>query len=85
MRPFLIFLIRAYQVASYPLKAAGGGSCCRFVPTCSHYAIEALRTHRLGRALSLILRRLGRCHPWGGWGYDPVPTATWQKISLPQR
>ncbi|MFQ3670953.1 MAG: membrane protein insertion efficiency factor YidD [Verrucomicrobiia bacterium] len=85
MRQLLILLIRIYQVVSFPLKAASGGSCCRFTPTCSQYAIDALRTHSVLRALTLTLRRLGRCHPWGGWGYDPVPGATWQKAPLPQR
>ncbi|GAB4249315.1 MAG: membrane protein insertion efficiency factor YidD [Candidatus Methylacidiphilales bacterium] len=84
MRLFLVYLIRLYQVVSYPFKAATGGSCCRFTPTCSHYAIEALQTHGVFRGLPLILKRLGRCHPWGGWGYDPVPGTTWQKLSLPQ-
>ena len=46
---------------------------CRFQPTCSHYALEALNRHPLHRALPLILRRLLRCHPWGGHGFDPVP------------
>ncbi|MFD1626663.1 membrane protein insertion efficiency factor YidD [Azospirillum griseum] len=46
---------------------------CRFQPTCSHYAIEALERHGAIRGSWLTLRRLGRCHPWGGSGYDPVP------------
>jgi putative membrane protein insertion efficiency factor len=85
MNRLLIAAIRFYQVASYPLKAAAGGSCCRFTPTCSHYGIEALRKHGALRGTVLILRRLGRCHPWGGWGYDPVPEAQWERVSLPQR
>lgn len=55
------------------LGPLGGG--CRFEPTCSRYAIDALKTHPLHRALFLICRRIGRCHPWGGSGYDPVPPA----------
>jgi len=46
---------------------------CRFLPTCSAYALEALRRHGAARGLSLSLRRLLRCHPWGGSGCDPVP------------
>ena len=46
---------------------------CRFTPTCSQYAIEAIEKHGPVRGLWLALRRLLRCHPWGGSGYDPVP------------
>lgn len=46
---------------------------CRFTPTCSQYAIEALQKHGPFRGLYLTVRRLLRCHPWGGSGYDPVP------------
>lgn len=46
---------------------------CRFTPTCSQYAIEALRRHGPLRGSLLTLRRLARCHPWGGSGFDPVP------------
>lgn len=48
---------------------------CRFVPHCSHYATEAWRIHGIWRALPMILRRIARCHPWGGSGYDPVSPA----------
>ena len=65
----LIALVRGYQLAISPLL----GSTCRFRPTCSHYMIEALRTHGPARGLWLGLRRIARCHPWGGHGYDPVP------------
>ena len=66
--PFLI-LVKGYQrfiSPSFP-------STCRFQPTCSHYAIEALETHGLLRGVWMALKRIGRCHPWGGSGYDPVP------------
>ena len=66
--PFIL-LIRAYQVTLSPLM----GGQCRFRPTCSEYAIEAYRIHNPLRASWLTLRRLARCHPFGGHGYDPVP------------
>ena len=65
----LILLVRFYQVCISPLKPPS----CRFTPTCSQYAIEALRKHGPLRGLYLTVRRILRCHPWGGSGYDPVP------------
>lgn len=65
----LIALVRAYQLTLRPFL----GRQCRFVPTCSDYAIDALRTHRPLKALRLTARRLGRCHPFCEGGYDPVP------------
>jgi putative membrane protein insertion efficiency factor len=49
------------------------GRNCRFHPTCSAYALEAIETHGIARGYVLALKRVGRCHPWGGAGYDPVP------------
>jgi len=49
------------------------GRQCRYLPTCSHYGLEALQIHGPVNGSWLILRRLARCHPWGGQGYDPVP------------
>ncbi|HMJ04720.1 MAG TPA: membrane protein insertion efficiency factor YidD [Chthoniobacterales bacterium] len=69
------FLIRAYQVTISPALSwlGGPGSGCRFEPTCSRYFLEAVETHGVLRGSWLGLRRLGRCHPWGGKGHDPVP------------
>lgn len=60
------------QVYRYGLSPCLPKSC-RFEPTCSTYAHKALEIHGLGRALILIAKRLGRCHPWGDSGWDPVP------------
>jgi uncharacterized protein len=61
--------IRAYRLLLSPLLPPS----CRFLPTCSDFTVEALQRHGAGRGLVLSLRRLARCHPWGGSGYDPVP------------
>lgn len=61
-------LVRGYQVAF-----SWRPSPCRFTPTCSAYAIEALEAHGALRGTGLAIRRLGRCHPWGRYGFDPVP------------
>jgi putative membrane protein insertion efficiency factor len=65
----LIGLVRFYQLAVSPWTPPS----CRFTPSCSTYAIDALRTHGAVRGLWLAVRRIARCHPWGGFGYDPVP------------
>ena len=62
-------IVRLYQVALSPLL----GGRCRFAPSCSHYATEAFERHGAMRGGWLTLRRLARCHPWGGSGDDPVP------------
>jgi putative membrane protein insertion efficiency factor len=67
----LIGLVRFYQLAISPWTP----SSCRYTPTCSSYAIDALREHGALRGLWLAVRRIARCHPWGGFGYDPVPPA----------
>ena len=66
--PFIL-LIKGYQFLISPLLP----STCRYDPTCSHYAIEALQTHGFLKGTSLAIKRFGSCHPWGGSGYDPVP------------
>lgn len=73
--PF-VFLIRIYQLVISPLLPKS----CRFQPTCSHYTIEALRTHGLWSGLRLAFKRISRCHPWGSSGFDPVPPAKSDKI-----
>lgn len=62
-------LIRAYQLLVSPLLLPS----CRYLPSCSDYAAEAIATHGAPYGTWLALRRLARCHPWGGSGYDPVP------------
>jgi len=69
IKRFLILLIRLYQVMLSPYL----GNNCRHAPSCSHYAIEAIREWGPIKGLWLGLRRISRCHPWGTAGYDPVP------------
>ncbi|HSC80519.1 MAG TPA: membrane protein insertion efficiency factor YidD [Chitinolyticbacter sp.] len=64
-----IMLVKLYQYTISPLL----GPRCRYTPSCSHYAVEALAKYGAARGGWLTIRRLLRCHPWGGSGYDPVP------------
>ena len=64
----LLGLVRLYQACVSPLLP----NACRFSPTCSEYAAEALRKHGAARGVLLTIRRLLRCHPFGPFGYDPV-------------
>ena len=68
-------LLRAYRLAVSPLlhTLIGPSGGCRFFPTCSDYAAQAVRRHGAGRGTVLAVGRLCRCHPWGGCGEDPVP------------
>ena len=61
--------VRGYQLLVSPLLPPA----CRFLPTCSEYTAEAIERHGAWRGIIFALRRLARCHPWGGSGYDPVP------------
>jgi uncharacterized protein len=72
MRHVLKILIRGYQLAISPLL----GPSCRFYPSCSHYAIEAIEAHGAIRGTWLTIKRIGRCHPWNPGGFDPVPACS---------
>lgn len=65
----LVFWVRAYQYLISPYTP----SSCRFVPTCSEYAVEALKKHGPFKGTLLAAKRIARCHPWGESGHDPVP------------
>lgn len=69
MRYLLIAFVRFYQGAISPFFP----NACRYTPTCSQYMVEAIQKHGALRGGWLGLKRIGRCHPWGGHGYDPVP------------
>jgi putative membrane protein insertion efficiency factor len=69
MQAVFLFLIRGYRLLLSPWF----GSQCRFYPTCSAYAEEAVRTHGAGKGFVLTVFRLGKCHPWHSGGVDPVP------------
>ncbi|MBK1681512.1 membrane protein insertion efficiency factor YidD [Rhodocyclus tenuis] len=69
MKSLLLALIRFYQFAISPLL----GQRCRFFPSCSEYAVEAIQRHGVLRGGWLGMRRLSHCHPWHPGGYDPVP------------
>ena len=71
----LLLLIRGYQLFISPLL----GVNCRFAPSCSAYALEALEKHGPLQGGALMVKRIVRCHPWGGSGYDPVPDVKQKK------
>ena len=80
----LVFCVRVYRWVISPAKAVLFGPLgrCRFTPSCSEYALEALRGHGALAGSWLALKRIGRCHPWGGCGHDPVPAAKSKVQSL---
>src|SRR5690349_24491850 len=71
------FFIRVYQCTLSPLLRllCGPNSGCRFTPSCSAYFMEAVEVHGIRHGSWLGLKRLARCQPWGGCGYDPVPSS----------
>lgn len=75
----MVRMIRWYQRAR-----EGRPSPCRFWPTCSHYAVEAIETHGSARGLGLTIRRLSRCRPFGPSGVDPVPSPQAKNVHAPQ-
>ena len=81
MKMVLRGLIRFYQIAISPLI----GPRCRYYPTCSQYSLEAIAKHGAMQGTWLAVRRLARCHPLGGFGYDPVPLPQGQYFYLPPK
>lgn len=69
MKRLFITIIRFYQLVISPLFPP----TCRYTPTCSQYGIEAFRKYSFFKAIKLTSKRISRCHPWGGSGYDPLP------------
>lgn len=72
----LIGFVKLYQAMLSPLLPIA----CRYHPTCSEYAIQAIQEHGVWKGFYLAIKRISRCHPWGGKGYDPVPKKV--KISI---
>jgi putative membrane protein insertion efficiency factor len=81
---FCIFLVRVYKLTLSPLIAflAGPAGACRFEPTCSQYAIEAIKTHGTIAGGWLATKRICRCHPGGACGQDPVPPKQFKPFPL---
>lgn len=81
MKFLLLLLVKIYRTILHPAKLAIFGPTCRYEPTCSVYMIDAIEQHGALRGSILGLKRLCRCHPWGGAGYDPVPPKV--SVSMP--
>ena len=79
MKYVIIGLLKAYRFAISPLY----GQVCRYHPTCSAYALEAVQTHGAVRGTWLAMRRVARCHPWAAGGLDPVPSHKNRMSSTP--
>ena len=86
VKPLVRFCIRGYQLLVSPVLSLLGGAAsrCRFEPSCSHYFLQAVETHGTLRGSWLGIKRLGRCHPWGGHGFDPVPPKTMPGRAQPE-
>ena len=72
----LIFIIKIYQLIFSPLI----GKNCRYLPTCSEYAIESFKSYGLFRGFFYVIRRISKCHPFGNHGFDPVPKRKQNKV-----
>jgi putative membrane protein insertion efficiency factor len=81
MRQVLVFAIRGYQYAIRPMIGAN----CRFYPSCSDYACEALERHGAGRGSWLAVKRIAKCHPYHPGGFDPVPDSARETRPLSER
>jgi uncharacterized protein len=83
---FCLLLVRLYQLILSPAKNVllGPAGYCRFEPSCSQYAVEAVKTHGALNGSWLAAKRICRCHPWGAHGADPVPPATKAKVQGPK-
>jgi uncharacterized protein len=77
-RPARVFMV---PIRGWRLISANLAPRCRYEPSCSQYALEALERHGARRGSWLALRRIGRCHPWGGYGSDPVPDANTRSVT----
>jgi uncharacterized protein len=80
LQHILVFAIRAYRAVISPAQVFlfGANSGCRFTPTCSAYAQDAVREHGAVAGSILSAKRICRCHPWGNCGHDPVPQKNFQ-------
>ncbi len=87
MRHALLLLIQLYRWVVSPLKVAlaGPAARCRYEPSCSEYALQAVRLHGAFHGVRLTLGRVARCHPWGGCGCDPVPLAVKARWGIASR
>ncbi len=72
MTKVVIFILKFYKKYLSPFLTRSLGNACRFTPTCSEYMIEALEKYGFIKGMTMGVRRVSRCHPWGGQGFDPV-------------